>query len=211
MKALFLVSVFLILGIPGLSLAQFQYDNQLGMYTTSDGLGATGTSVMNENVDVYLVLTKPVDVENGNVPFTQCLGFELTMTFSPAPTGDLLVVETQLPPFSLDIGPNKDITQGYLDFFVGISINAPLPVVNDAVMLVAFKFFNMSSQVTAVTLGPSYAPGVPGQMDFLGDDPGLLTVMYSKGGSHDAPVFKFNGEAVAVENQSFGSVKALYR
>ena len=35
--------------------------------------------------------------------------------------------------------------------------------------------------------------------------------MYSMGGSHEAPVFVFNGEAVAVENESFGSVKALYR
>jgi hypothetical protein len=31
------------------------------------------------------------------------------------------------------------------------------------------------------------------------------------GGSHDAPVFLFEGIAIAVEEESFGSVKALYR
>ena len=38
-----------------------------------------------------------------------------------------------------------------------------------------------------------------------------LLIMYSMGASHDAPVFHFEGEAVAVENDTFGSVKALFR
>ena len=55
----------------------------------------------------------------------------------------------------------------------------------------------------------------PGQMAFLGGyepaPPYSLLPMYSIGGSHDAPVFIFNGEAVDVESESFGTVKALYR
>jgi hypothetical protein len=35
--------------------------------------------------------------------------------------------------------------------------------------------------------------------------------MHPVSGSHDAPVFLFNGEAVTVESDTFGSVKALYR
>ena len=40
---------------------------------------------------------------------------------------------------------------------------------------------------------------------------GHLLIMHSMGGSHDAPVFLFEEEAVAVENETVGSVKALYR
>ena len=52
-------------------------------------------------------------------------------------------------------------------------------------------------------------------MAFLGGDvplpPYSLLAMYSMGGSHEAGVIEFNGEAVAVESASFGTVKALYR
>ncbi len=214
MKTLRHVILFLTvltLFVPAASLAQFQYSNQIGMYTTEDGLGATGTSVMGAAVDVFLVLTKPTDVENGEAPFSACCGFELTMTFSPTPNDDLFVLRADVPPYSIDIGPNKDINLGYLDFFCGIDYTRPPLVVDEAVVLVSFTFLNANPGVTEVTLGPSYAPSIAGQMAFLGEEPEQLRAMYSKGGSHDAPVFIFNGEAVAVENESFGSVKALYR
>jgi hypothetical protein len=42
--------------------------------------------------------------------------------------------------------------------------------------------------------------------------PGDLRVMYSIADAiHEAPVFLFGGFAIAVETESFGSVKALYR
>ena len=67
--------------------------------------------------------------------------------------------------------------------------------------------------IFAVSLGPSPSSDIPGQMCFLTYDlgPPNLVVMHSISGSHDAPVFLFNGEAVPVETDSFGSVKVLYR
>ena len=45
-------------------------------------------------------------------------------------------------------------------------------------------------------------------MAFMGgelpDYPSVLLPMYSMGGSHDAVVFEFNGEAVVVETESVG-------
>lgn len=212
-KLLFAVSAIAALSLlaPSSSFAVFQYSNQVGLYTIDDGMGATGTSVMNSDVTVYLVLTQPTDVENGDAPFSACCGFECTISFNPSPNNDLFLVEAILPPYSIDIGPNKDINLGYLDYYVGIDYTRPLPVNNEAAVLVTFTFFNMNPGITEVTLGPSYVPSIAGEMAFLGDEPEQLRVMYSKGGSHDAPVFLFNGEAVAVENESFGSVKALYR
>ena len=76
---------------------------------------------------------------------------------------------------------------------------------------------NLGDGITEVSLGPlDDSQSIPGEMAFLGGHQSsgpdyILTIMYSMGGSHDAPVFVFNGEAVAVENESFGSVKALFR
>ena len=215
MKKLLLsgVAVFLLAGLmSGPATAQFQYDTQVGLYTTPDGLGATGTSVMGQAVDVSLVLTHPRDPANGYQPFTQCQGFELSIQFSPMPLNNLFLLQTTLPAGSVDIGLNKDINQGYLDFVVGTSSGFPNVVVNDAVQLIHFVFLNVYAGMTEVTLTPYVeVNSIPGEMAFLGNTSDDLWPMYSKGGSHEAPVFIFNGIAVPVENESFGSVKALYR
>jgi hypothetical protein len=167
---------------------------------------------MGQAVDVYLVLTQPRDPANGYQPFTQCQGFELSMQFSPIPANNLFVLQATLPPGSVDIGLNKDINQGYLDFVVGVSSGSPNVVVDDAVQLVHFVFLNTYPGMTEVTLTPYVeVNSIPGEMAFIGNVSSDLWPMYSKGGSHDAPVFIFNGMAVPVENESFGSVKALYR
>jgi hypothetical protein len=71
---------------------------------------------------------------------------------------------------------------------------------------------HMVDNVINVTLGPisTMPPSISGQMAFVTPN-STLEAMYSMGGSHDAPVFLFGGEAVPVEKESFGSVKALYR
>lgn len=210
---LIFLSIIIMAGsVAGPVSAQFLYDNQVGLYTTSDGLGATGTNIMGEAVNVYLVLTQPRDVENGNAPFTACQGFELSIHFSPVPNNNLFPLAMNLPPDSVDIGENKDINQGFLDFVVGVSLDSPVPVVDAAVQLIEFTFINFNPGMTAVSLTP-YGPtnSIPGEMAFLGNRAEDLRVMHSKGGSHDAAVFIFNGMAVPVEIESFGSVKSLYR
>ena len=74
-------------------------------------------------------------------------------------------------------------------------------------------FVQVVAEVIEVTLGPiniTRSPTVPGQMVYRSGN-GHLEIMHPVSGSHDAPVFVFGGEAVAVENESFGTVKALYR
>ena len=209
------VIVFSLLTVAAV-LAEPTHSNEVGLYTTTDGLGGTGTFVMGEPVDVYLVLTKPEDVTNGNVPFNVVTGLEMSLYFSPAPNNDLILLNTELPPGSIDIGLEKDINSGELGFVVGIPNTSAVVVVDEAAMLIRLTFLNLNSGVTQVSAGP-YLGGIsiPGHMAFLGGvgpmPPYVMLPMYSMGGSHEAPVFEFNGSAVAVESESFGSVKAMYR
>ena len=200
----------------GTGIAEPTHPNEVGLSTTNDGTGATGTYLVGTPVDVYLVLTKPIDVENGGVPFNVITGLELSLHFSPVPNNDLLLLDTVITPGSIDVGLSKDINSGILDFVVGIPDREAISVVDEAATLIKFTFLNLSPQITEVTLHPnSDVQSISGEMAFLGGEiphtPYSLLAMYSMGGSHDASVFNFNGQAVVVESASFGSVKALYR
>jgi len=165
---------------------------------------------MGEPVDVYLVLTKPTDVNNNDLPYATVQAFELTLNFSPVPSDDLVLLATEFPFRSINVGHPADINQGFLEYVVGVDPSYPLQVTNESVVLMTFTFINDNITPTEITLGPTSRPGIAGQMAFESES-GQLRVMHSVGGAHDVPVFIFNGEAVSVENESFGSIKALYR
>lgn len=204
MMLVFLLSPLAVLAAP-------THANEVGLYTAPNGYGATGTHVMNTLVDVFMVLTKPTDVDHGGAPFASIRAYELALSFNPVPAGDLIIVNTQYPQAYLDIGFHKDINQGLVEFIVGISMEYPVPVVDEAVVLATLTFINFDPGMTMVSLGPATVQSIAGEMAFIGEDVNQIDVMHSVSGSHEAPVFIFNGEAVAIEKESFGNVKALYR
>ncbi len=217
-KLLLSLSVVALLSVLafGIATAEPTHPNEIGLYVTQDGTGPYGTTVIGTTVETYLVLTRPTDVEGNGQPYVSFYGFECYLSFGPDPSL-LLLVNTELPPGSLDIGLDKNVQAGMLEFIVGIDFNIPPQVVDEAVVMATLTFLNLDTSVIEVSIGPiPDVPSIPGHMAFLGghETSGpdfFLTPMYSIGGSHEAPVFVFNGEAVAVENESFGSVKALYR
>ena len=212
-KSLFAMCAILVLSMLASSVvfAEPTHPNEVGLYMTPDGYGATGTMDVMVPVDVFLVLTKPADAENGYVPFSHVLGFELALHFDPSPIGDLFLLGEVFPPSSINVGDNSDINQGFLDYIVGVSSDDPLIVTDESVVLMMFTFMKVTASQTAVILKPIIPASISGEMAFLGEEYEQLRVMHSISGSHDAPVFIFNGEAVAVETESFGSVKALFR
>ena len=213
--AVIAVIVFFLFSV-GTSIAEPTQPNEVGLYMAPDGFSETGTYVIGELVDVYLLLTRPTDVNNDNLPYATVDAFELTLNFNPVPNNDLILLATEFPSRSINIGDNSDIKQGFLEYVVGVDFNFPLQVTDESVVLLTFTFINNSITPTEVTLGPTSKPGIAGQMAFESET-GQLRVMYPVSGSPDAPVFIFNGEAVfdrgavTVENASFGSVKTLYR
>ena len=110
-----LLSVFAVALLPllmaGVVLAEPTDPNEIGLYVTQDGTGPTGTTVIGTPVEVYLFLTRPTDVEENGQPFISFAGFECLFTFNPVPSL-LILLSTELPPQSLDIGRYKDIQEG---------------------------------------------------------------------------------------------------
>lgn len=207
--------LFFVTGIATLSLlapissfAEPTHPNEIGLYLTNDGLGATGIDEFGTPLYVYLVLTKPTDTVTGT-PYNTITAFECRLNFSPA--GSLYLLGDVLPPESINIGDNTHFHDGYLEY--AVEIYNDIPVIDESVQLIAFTFLQHVLGVIEVTLTPTsnFIPSIPGQMAFASES-GQIRIMHSMGGSHDAPVFIFGGgEAVSVEQGSFGSVKALYR
>lgn len=186
--------------------AQHEVPNQIGLYLTDDGFGATGTQDVDVPVEVFLVLTKPTDVKNDDAPYSTIQAFECALNFNPS--GSLFKLRDILPPNAINIGDNSDISQGFLEYIVAFGVDWPLTN-NESVWLVAFTFMTTGTDPIEVTLGPSSVPTIEGEMAFMSER-GQLRVMHPVSGSQDQPVFIFNGEAV-VKNQSFRRVKSLFR
>jgi hypothetical protein len=207
-KLLFAVSALAALSLlaPSSGFAQHVYFNQVGLYTTSSGLGTniTGTNDVGVPVSVFLVLSKPAQ---GESVFPGVKAFECQLNFNPI--GNIFKLGDALAADGLNIGDTDHIADGYLEYIVGFSDVVALTA-DQSIALVSFTFMNLNVVPVNITLGPPSVPSIPGQMAFLPPSPPLVA-MYSAGGAPDAPVFTFNGQAVAVENESFGAVKALYR
>lgn len=211
-KLLIVVTAFVVFSMLASTVvvAEPTHPNEVGLYMTPDGYGATGTPLLGSPVLMYLVLTKPSEVDNGDAPYPTINAFEATLRFEPIPNNNLFLLGANLPPLSVDVGLRKYINEGYLDYVVGIDITSPVPVSDESVVLITFQFMNMAVAGFNVYLEPTDRPSIPGQMAFQSIQ-GILEIMHPVSGSHVDPVFIFGGEAVAVENESFGSVKALYR
>ena len=205
MKNLILVAVVLTLLAPLTVSAEPTHPNELGLYATTDGTGPSGIYGSNVLLNVYLVLTKPTDTDTG-IPYDTINAFECRLEFSPI--GDLFMLGDALPPMSINIGDNSHLHEGYLEYVVGIATD--WPVTNESVVLIEFTFIHVAPGAIEVFLAPPSLPYFPGLMAFQSVS-GHVLPMYPISGSFDAPVFLFEGEAVAIENQSFGSLKALYR
>ena len=207
MKNLFIVMTMvaaLSLVVLGSAVAEPTHFNEIGLYTTTDGFGETGTDDVGVPTTVFLVLTKPA---SQGIPCDGIGAFECQLNFNPASFG-LFKLFDALGAEGLNIGDVDHISDGYLEYIVGFSTG--VPVVAEAAVLIHFQFLRTSATPVEVTLGPVSFPSIPGQMGFLPPDP-PIEIMYSMGGSHEAPVFIFNGMAIPVESESLGSVKALYR
>jgi len=206
-KLIIFVSVILALSMftPSTGFAEPTHPNEVGLYMTSDGLGETGTFVYGTPVTAYLVLTRPTDTETG-IPYPTINFFECQLNFNP--TGTIFWLNVIYPVDAVNIGETGNIHLGYLEYIVEFAYD--FPVTNESVELVAITFMHTHQDVIEVTLGPTSAPGIADQMAFQSVD-GDLRVMYSMGGCPECPVFLFEGLAIAVEDESFGSVKALYR
>lgn len=209
-KLLFVASALAALALlaPSAGFAQTAW-NQLGIYTTQTGVpGSENTNVaVFTQVNAYLVLTKPVNETfdggtNTNAPVTSLSAFECRVVFPDEL--NFAVTSQILPPQALNVGTPPD-------FVVGLAV--PIPVTNQAVVLITWRFRPFDDQPQSIFLAPTLAPSIPGKMAIVdANDPKIpLVAVYPASGSFAAPVFSVNGGAVAIENETWGGVKSLFR
>ena len=209
-KLFFAVSAIAALSLlaPSTGFAQFEFSNQVGLFLTGDGAGGNGTMTVGAPVTTFLVLTKPTDVENGEAPYTSVNFFECRLNFNPV--GGLLKTGEVLPPTGINNGDSDHIGDGFLEYIVAMTDD--YPVTDESVSLVTIQFLSVVATPIEVTLGPATVQSIPDEMSFMSivGDP---RVMYPVSGDIDEPVFCFGSHCyvLPVENEPFGSVKALYR
>jgi len=200
------VAALSLLLAPGTGMAEPTNSNEVGLYDSPDAwTGITGTDLIGTPVDLYLVLSKVEDTETG-APYPTINAFELKLNFDPV--GGLFNLGNAYPPQAINVGDMNNIGLGYLEYVVGLGED--FPVTDEQAVLATVTFMHTSTDEITVTAGPTFVPGIEGHMAFQ-SVPGDLRPMYSMGGAHENPVFIFQGIAIAVENESFGSVKALFR
>lgn len=209
-KLLFAVSALAALSLlaPSTGFAQHESssNNQVGLFANPDGTGATGTSDIAVAVPVYLVLINPTDELAGEAPYGTINAFECMLNFTG---GSLFKLADTLPPTAVNVGDNSDINQGFLEYIVGLGTS--MDVVNGSATLISFQFMATTPSLTEISLTMTSAPSIPGVMAFQSVS-GQLRQMYNATGTEGNVNFTFNaGGVVATENESFGSVKALFR
>jgi len=208
-KLLFAVSALAALALlaPSTGFAQHVHPNQVGLWEFSDGTGANGTFVVGDPVVVFLVLLKP---EKDGIPYDTINAFECQLNFNPA--GNLFKLGEVFPPQAINVGDIGNIGMGYLEYIVGLG--ADYPVTSESVDLLAINFMHTAPGQIEVSLSPTSAPSIDGQMAYQSVE-GDLRIMYSAGGEDgnpdDIPVWIFDGNATPIQTESFGSVKALFR
>lgn len=205
------VQIIVILMIPQLCSAQWDLINEVGMFTTNDGRGATETSAISLPVDVYLVLLDPTDFSGpgDGVLLDHINGFECTLSFDPNPLGNLFVLSDVLAEGAVNLGDNSDINQGFLEYVV--TLGSDFPVTEGSVLLISFQFMALNATTTEVYAGPPSGSAIPGAMSYQ-SPAGVFHQMDPFSYCEDGQVFGFGHTCISpLEASNFGSVKALYR
>jgi len=173
---------------------------------------------------LYLVVENPINPDfesSGSRPVQQINGFECALV----DWGNFRVVSVQYPVPSINIGSTSNQVVGY---------SVPIPVISGGPTILATITFailpptksQLNKRVDAVAgsplpcetatdgvfFAPTERPSIVGSMAYLDaedtDDPLIAATTWN---GFDQPAFLVEPWTVATENQSWGSIKSLYR
>ena len=140
-------------------------------------------------------------------------GFEFGWNFDPDPAGLYFILGTILPPNALNIGDDHN-------FIVGIGAPYPTDV---ATVLADMSLLFLAPGIAAdLTVGPSVPASIPGEAAFVSGNSELFPMNFS---TFDGELVTRDSQGwvrpgvgavpcpgpIAVEDQSWGNVKSLYR
>lgn len=142
----------------------------------------------------YIIITNP------SQPVVA--GFEASWAAMGTP-GQLIVQTFAFPVETVNVGDQNNILAGF---------NSALPS-TEAVIVASMTFLMVGGDPNPIMIGPATpSSGTDGLPLYQGETPGVFFNLGPSSGSVDLPVAEiYGGCPVAVENETWGSVKSLYR
>ena len=205
-KLLFAASALAALSLltPSAGFAQFHdYDNTVGIFLDED---ATQTEKLDglANVPffVYIVLLRPATLDGSGYPDVNA--FELTINSSD---NTIFKLAEGLPAGAINVGDATVVANG-LEYIVGLANS--ISVDQQAVTLFSLQLMSLTGNPFELFVGPTSKPSIDGEMAFQSVSP-ILIPMFSSAGAPGSAVFGFNTGVVAIESETWGGVKSLYR
>ena len=186
------------------------FESQLGIYSDQVGTPSAANYVATPNMAfyAYLVLTDPVndsfDGATGTArPITMVDGYECRVNM---PEGDgFFNLGITYPAQALNLALPPDYVVGFA---------TSVPVVGNAVVLCSWNLMVSDNEQQDITMNLTRFPSLAGTMSIVdGEDPqDPLVPVYVSTNNFAVPVFSINGDAaIAVDDASWGDVKALFR
>jgi len=191
--------------------------NQLGLYTDEVGTESAASIDIapSTQFNVFLVVNRPVNEAfvdgNGTPPFQRVMnevsGYECAVGFwdsNDALIPGLFVLATTFNGNAVRLGTGGNFVVGFA---------SPIPVTAGAAMLTTFNIMVLDTNPKEIFLDVSTPASLPGTMAIV--DGAIvndnLQAAFPSSGNLSAHVFGINTGVVAVENESWGGVKALFR
>ncbi len=220
-KLFFAVSALAALTLlaPSAGFAQTAF-NQIGLYTDMTGTPSSASINPTVNVpfSVFLVVTNPVNHAfvdgNGTPPFERVMtavsGFEAQVGFWTGPAAadptlpGLFVLSQNFNGNAIRLGEGNEYVVGFAD---------PVPVSGVAAMMMTFSVMVTDGNPKEVFLNTTTVPSIPGFMAIVDGSivSNNLQAAWPSSGDYANHVFGINTGVVAVETESWGNVKSLFR
>ena len=206
-KLLFAVCALVAISMLAPSAGFAQWENRIGIYTdanaTDDHIASQATGVP---FNIYFVLTSPKNADGSDIAQLDAFEFRVTVNGT---AGTLFKLGQTLPTGSINVGADTDPFNA--EYAVGIA--TPVPVTGGLCSLLTWNCMTLTGGTYQFFLNPTSVPSVAGKMAINTYVEGNATLVGCMPSSDDFanPVFAVNGDVVAIENDSFGGVKALFR
>ena len=168
--------------------------DSIGIYFDETADANCADPVLYAPFPAYIIITNP------SQPVVA--GFEASWTPMGTP-GQLILNAFSFPVQTVNVGDNYNILAGF---------NTALPA-TEAVIVANMTFLMVGSDPNPIILGPATpSSGTDGLPLYQGEVPGVFFNLGPSSGSVDLPVAEiYGGCPVAVENETWGGIKGLYR
>lgn len=197
--------IFAVLSLTaGAAYAQFDYANEIGIYTTATPTGDPADILIDAGgvgaggFDCFVIITNPTDEGTGN-PIATLGGFEFSVTY---PAGWNFVVTLPAGVLDLDSAASHFYCSGAIP-------------VSEFTVLSGVQFGSWGGASPGGIFLTPYSNGeqsIPGHMAVTdADNNFVLSTAFPISGSYDAPVAGITLEVVPTEDVSWGSVKSLFQ